>query len=232
MVTLIYVRGGDPSAPDIAQVCGMEYGIRHDYKAYAPVYMLDIDFHQYEHFTTDEQRRGFWRGYLAAVKKHQPRIAMAADYFDFASSTTLLHEQLADLRAFSIETVMVCPKFPAAVAAIPEWCVVAVSVPAKTYAGFLPDYRHLAGRRCHLLGGKPEKQADVLRKILGAEGEVVSIDGSYHAMKAARGQWFQGGQWFQVRGKRVLTRDLAIASGQNIVRYLQRALEEKQPLLT
>lgn len=228
---IIYVRGGDKTAPAVAQACGMEYGIRHDYKAYGPVYMLDIDFHKYEHFTTDDKRRAFWRGYMIAVDKHKPEVAMAADYFDFQSSTALLNEQLSDLQARGVNRIMVCPKFAAAVASIPDWCIVAVSVPAKTYAGFLPDYRELEGRMCHLLGGKPEKQVDVMRKILGAGGSVVSVDGSYHARKAGLGQWFDGGGWVQLRNRKVLTFDLAVASGKNIVKYLNRASLEAQPML-
>ena len=227
-IEIIYVRGGDKTAPAIAEATGMKYGIRHDYTSYAPaVHMLDIDFHRYEQLPFAE-KRAFWQVYRARVIELKPTIAMTADYFDFAGSGDLLNEQLHDLQILQVPRVMVCPKFPQAIDGIPDWCIVAVSVPAKSYAGFLPDYDHLKGRRVHLLGGKPELQADVARKILGAGGEIVSMDGSYHAMKAAKGQWWDGGRWVQLRRKRVSTTDLAIASGKNIVRYLRDACREKQ----
>lgn len=226
MVNVIYVRGGDKHAPDIAEKSGMEYGIRHDYKAYAPVFMLDIDFHSYEHLPANK-KRAFWQGYKTRAQELRPFVGMAADYFS-PDDSDLLSEQLSDLEALSIPVIMVCPKFHGAVADIPRDYVIAVSMPAPSYASFLPDYRTLNGRVVHLLGGKPEVQVEIGRKILGAGGSIVSVDGSYHAMKAAHGQWFDGGVWHQMRSKSVLTVDLSIASGINIVRYIRRGLTDSQ----
>lgn len=227
---VVYIRGGDITAPSIAAASGMAYGIRHDYTAYAPVYMLDIDFHSWLKLTTDCDRAYFWDSYMNEVNALQPALALAVDYFHPDQKTTL-YRQIDALRDM-VETVLVCPKFNGAVEDIPNFCRIALSVPSPTYAGFLPENMHvLNNRECHLLGGRPEKQADVMRKVLGVGGRVVSTDGDYHAMKAGHGQWFDGGEWVQLRSEAVSDTDLCIASGKNIVRYLRRVATEAQPEL-
>lgn len=214
---VIYCRGGDRAAPAIAQASGMLYGTRHDYTPYAPVFMLDINWHKFD-----------WQDYVSKVKLYKPVMAMVPDY-ERVSQRRNLYQCIRDLKPL-VARVMVCPKFAGAVAHIPSWCIVAVSVPTS-YAGFLPDFRELIGRKIHLLGGKPEAQAQIIRKLNGVGACVVSVDGSYHAMKAGLGQWFDGGVWSQLKNKNVSTADLTIASGINIVRYLQAALNETQPSL-
>lgn len=225
---IVYVRGGDKTAPAIAQASGMAYGTRHDYLPYADVFMLDVDFHRYQKLKTDEQREAFWQSYLAEVKEHKPFMAMAVDY-ERPEQRRVLYRQIRDLKPL-VTRILVCPKFVGAVQHIPSWCVVAVSVPTS-YAGFLPAYSHLKGRQVHLLGGKPEVQAQIIRKLIGVGAEVVSVDGSYHAMKAGFGQWFDGGRWVQLRRNVVSDTDLCLASARNIVRYLQDAAKECQPPL-
>lgn len=215
---VFYVRGGDKTAPAIAEASGMAYGTRNDYKAYAPVVMIDIKWKNYD-----------WTRYIRRVDEYQPAMAMVADY-QHPDQKELLYSQIKDLERLHIERVMVCPKFDRAIEDIPLGFIVALSVPS-TYAGFLPDYAHLKGRSVHLLGGRPEKQAEILRKVIGAGANVVSVDGSYHAMKAGHGQWFDGNRWPQVRRYSESTVDLTIASGKNIVRYLQRAYQESQAAL-
>lgn len=50
--TVVLVRGGDKDAPRIAQLAGMKYGIRHDYKAYGDVYMISRVIFQYRQCET------------------------------------------------------------------------------------------------------------------------------------------------------------------------------------
>jgi hypothetical protein len=213
---VIYVRGGDKTAPTIAAACGMQYGIRHDYTPYDDVFMLDIHWRAYD-----------WQDYLTKVRAYKPTIAMCAD-FERPEQYTDLMQQMIDLRPL-VSRVMVCPKFDSALAMIPDWALIAVSVPAPTYAGFIPPIEYLRGRDVHLLGGRPELQAELMTKIQAVGGQIVSVDGSYMAMKAAHGQWFTGGKWQQVSGE--TTANLTIASGKNIVRYLRRAQQYKQPAL-
>lgn len=218
MLKVFYVRGGDKTAPDIATASGMAYGTRNDYKAYAPVQMIDIKWTNYD-----------WARYIRRVDEYRPPMAMVADY-ESPDQKELLYSQIRDLERLQIQRIMICPKFDQAVKDVPLDFIIAVSVPT-TYAGFLPDYSHLKGRSVHLLGGRPEKQAEILQKIIGAGANVVSVDGSYHAMKAAHGQWFDGGRWLQVGQRSESTVDLTIASGKNIGRYLERAYQEAQPPL-
>ena len=215
---IIYVRGGDKSAPDIAFRSGMLYGTRNDYKAYASVFMIDIQWKRY-----------IWHKYLTCVESYAPVLAMAPDYLD-SGQKALLYSQIADLERLGVPEIMVCPKFEGAVFDIPERCIVAISVPSN-YAGYLPDFRHLRGRRVHLLGGKPELQAKIIVRLTGAGAHVFSVDGSYHAVKAGFGQWFNGHKWVDVRRRGVSSAELAVASGCNIVKYLNAAYERSQPSL-
>jgi hypothetical protein len=211
---IIFCRGGCKNAPAIALASGMLYGTRHDYTPYAPVFMLDINWHKFD-----------WQDYVSKVKLYQPVMAMVPDY-ERPTQRRALYRCIRDVKPL-VQRVMVCPKFVGAVAHIPSWCIVAVSVPTS-YAGFLPDFRELVGRKVHLLGGRPEVQAQIIRQLNGVGATVVSVDGSYHALKAGFGQWFDGGTWSQLRRGKVSDTDLSIASGKNIVRYLQNALKEQQ----
>lgn len=218
MMIIVYCRGGDKDAPSIAAAAGMAYGTRSDYIPYAPVYMLDINWKSY-----------VWADYLDKVRDYKPAMAMTPDY-EYPSQRRNLYRCIRDLKPL-VSLVMVCPKFPGAIAHIPKWCVVAVSVPTS-YAGYLPDYRDLIGRRVHLLGGKPEVQADIIRKLSGLNVEVISVDGSYHAMKAGYGQWWDGGQWIQTRANGALDRDLCRVSAINIAKYLHNVHNtQSQPSL-
>lgn len=206
---IIYVRGGNKRAPDIAQRGGMLYGTRNDYKAYGDVYMIDIKWKDYD-----------WQKYLNKIEAYRPQIAMVADY-EHPSQRQLMYQQIRDLKALGVPRIMVCPKFAGAVAHIPTWCVVAVSVPTE-YAGFLPHPSELAGREIHLLGGHPDQQL-YLTQVYGAMGGVViSVDGNVLGSKAQRGQyWRADGGWESKRGQGVPTDDLAVMSAVNIRKYFE-----------
>jgi hypothetical protein len=214
---IVYIRGGDKHAPEVAKAAGMHYGTRHDYKSYGDVWMLDIKWTKYD-----------WRNYLDIVRQHAPMMALAPDY-EWPWQWTALQRQIDDLRGL-VAHVLVCPKFVGAVCHIPLDCVVAVSVPAPSYAGFLPDLRDLAGRKVHLLGGRPETQARLIQRLHGVGAEVFSVDGSYLSMKAGHGQWFDGSRWIQLNDKRTPNWELETASAVNVVKLL-RAQTEAQPML-
>lgn len=216
---IVYVRGGDKHAPNIAEASGMAYGVRHDYTPYAPIYMLDIRWDKYD-----------WSDYLSKVKRYKPTLAMAPDY-EWRWQWTNLRRQLDDLRNLNVPHIMVCPKFAGAVAHIPMDCVVAVSVPTD-YAGFLPDYRHLTERRVHLLGGRVDIQADLIRKLKGVGAVIVSVDGSHHARKAQLGQWWDGGCWVQLRRKKDSNEVLTLASAKRVYSTLMDVFQtQTQPML-
>lgn len=211
----ILVRGGDKTAPIIAKESGWLYGLRNDYKSYAEdVYMLDIHWTNYE-----------WSSYLDKIKQVKPTVAMVADY-EHPSQRRELYRQLRDLKPL-VQQVMVCPKFIGAIAHIPSWVTIAVSIPTS-YAGFLPPMEELRGRKIHLLGGSPQKQADFIRKANGVGAKVISLDANYHVRKAGLGQFWQYGKWIQTRGKGWTNSELAIESGRNLKLYFDALLGEKQ----
>lgn len=204
---VVYVRGGDKLAPKIAELSGMEYGTRHDYKAYAPVYMLDIHWRDYD-----------WVDYLAILTAHMPTLAMVADY-EHPSQREMMHQQIADLRAIGIERVMCCPKFVGACADIPNDVILAISVPTG-YAGFMPPPDEVGNRDVHLLGGHPDQQAYCIYHKYAA-ANVVSVDGNILALKAGYGQyWRETGGWQKAKHKEFTSEELALKSAVNIVTYL------------
>lgn len=205
---LIYVRGGDKSAPEIAQKGGWHYGIRHDYKPYADVYMLDVKWDDY-----------VWSDVLAKAARWQPKRMMVPDLLS-PGQVPLMLSQIDDLKSLGVDRVMACPKFFGAVAHIPDDCIVAVSVPTG-YAGYLPRPEELTGRDVHFLGGHPDQWAWLLR--LYSSANVVSMDGNELGTKAAKGQyWDLSGRWV-VPGRPTPTLDLAILSALNIRAYLESA---------
>lgn len=217
MVEFVYVRGGDKTAPVIAAAAGVGYGVRDDYTAYTTVTMLDINW-----------KRVNWARYMELIDQYRPTLALAPDY-EYPWQFTALTRQIEDLRA-RVSRVLVCPKFNGAIQHVPLWCRIALSVPAPSYAGFLPeDLSVLAGRKIHLLGGKPEKQMDLITKLAAVGAIVESADGSFLAMKAANGQYFENGKWRDVRGKGIPTIELATMSARNIPKYLKGATGYKQP---
>lgn len=215
---IIYVRGGDKTAPEIAKLAGMAYGIRHDYIPYAPIYMLDIHWTNYR-----------WSDYIEKVKRYQPTIAMVPDY-EHPSQRVVMMQRAIELKSL-VKRVMICPKFMGALDHIPHWALVAVSVPAPSYAGFIPPLHKLYGRNVHLLGGRPEKQTELITKINAVGGRVVSVDGSYMAMKAGKGQYFHDGKWIQSQRGIMTDKELTVISAKAIYTYLHNAQNYQQPML-
>src|SRR5690606_19035862 len=132
-------NGAGDTYPHIARESGVAYGTRSSERARAWPYMLDIDWR--------EQSAGklTWQDYMQQVARYHPVQAMCADY-EHPGQRRQLYQQIRDLHAAGVLRIMVCPKFPGAVAHIPHWCIVAVSVPSS-YAGFIPDSDELTGRR-------------------------------------------------------------------------------------
>lgn len=204
---IIYCRGGDKDAPKIAQESGMLYGTRYDYKAYAPVYMLDGGEHPE------------WTSYLKRATEWQPVLALSGDYF---GDTETMLRQVDELKALGVERVAVCPKFTGAVALIPVDCLIAVSV-RTSYAGFQPFPDELSGRELHLLGGHPDQQLMLKQIYESAGAEVASVDGNILGFKAAMGQfWRKVGGWQTATKGRFDDIHLAIQSALNIREYFNR----------
>lgn len=220
------VQGNNARMPEVARRSGMAYGTRHIEKAQDWPYALDIHWRDYD-----------WADYMHKVATWRPVQALAPDY-EHPSQRRTLYAQIRDLKVAGVLRVMACPKFPGAVAHLPSWCVVAVSVPS-TYAGFVPDFAELRGRRVHLLGGSPVKwfgqtskgkQANptgYIAAITGAGGRVISVDGNAHTATAAQGGYWRDGRW-QFDREAFDLYDLAALSGRNIVAQLNAVSQHQQ----
>lgn len=221
----IYVRGGDKTAPVIARKAGALYGTRDDYTIYDDIHMLDANWKACD-----------WQRMLSIIAEHKPHMVVVPDYEAHEQLPTVL-SRVHELRKIGTPEILIVPKFRHAVLDIPSDCIVAVSMPAPSYAGFLPDFRLLKDRRCHLLGGRPDStktrigQAEAIRKITGAGGQVVSVDGNYSARAGQVGRWFDGGKWQQTRSKTVDTVEIQAHSLSNIIDYLRGAFVNSQPML-
>jgi GNAT superfamily N-acetyltransferase len=205
----VHVQGNNRRFPKIAAAAGMAYGTRHTEKARGKPFMLDIDWQGYD-----------WREYMEQVNAYQPVCAMAADY-ERPDQRRQLYQQIRDLKAAGVLRVMVAPKFVGAVAHIPSWCVVALSVPSQ-YAGWLPDVEELRGRRVHLLGGSPRLVRDLLPKLRAVGARVLSYDYNAHDRAAQSGVIWRDGQWWRPPVVRPRSKqayyDLIQASAANIRR--------------
>lgn len=180
---IIYCRGGDKFAPNLAAAAGMRYGVRYDYTAYGDVYMLDGGLNPR------------WAHYQKRAAKLRPHFALVPDYF--RPDEISLHLYIQDVARFA-PRVGVCPKFTGAVYHIPSDCVICESIPSE-YAGWIiPDDELLSNRDYHLLGGDPRAQKSEIQRIHARGGRVVSLDGNKLAMKAAHGQVFSAsGKWLK-----------------------------------
>lgn len=209
---LVMGNGKGDTFPRIARASGMAYGTRHIEQPRAWPYMVDIHWRDYD-----------WSDYMQKIGAWRPVQAMVADY-EHPAQRRLMYQQIRDLRAAGVLRVMVCPKFAGAVAHIPSWCIVAVSVPSK-YAGYVPPLHELKGRRVHLLGGSPVQQRKWQIALQGAGAIVVSVDGNAHVGVAKSAAFWDGTRWMKKGGARIDTagyEQLVIESGRNIVRMINQ----------
>lgn len=216
-------NGKADTFPRVARESGLAYGTRSSEQARVWPYMLDVDWKQFN------AGKLTWADYMHLIAQYHPVQAMCVDY-EHPDQRRQLYQQIRDLRNAGVLRVMVCPKFDGAVAHIPRWCVVAVSVPSS-YAGFVPDGAELAGRRVHLLGGSPHAQRRWMLRLQGAGAKVVSFDGNSHEKVAQKAKLFLDGKWQQANGRAVTPDDqiqLTILSGRNILRMMNTLHEVKQ----
>lgn len=213
------VQGNNRRMPDVARASGMAYGTRHIEQPRDWPFAVDIHWRDYD-----------WTDYMAKIRAWKPVQALVADY-EHPSQRRQMYRQIRDLRAAGVLRVLVCPKFNGAVAHIPSWCVVAVSVPS-TYAGFMPALSELRGRRVHLLGGTPVKwfTNGLITKLAGAGAKVISVDGNSHTRAAQSGVYWLNGRWQTDRIKFSMD-ELSVISGRNIVKQLNEFAAYQQPKL-
>lgn len=223
----VVVRGNCKRTPDICRVAGSAYGIQEHQTAYAPVFMLDVEFEAPN-----------WTTYLETVKALQPVQALVVDYADPANKAEML-QQVQDLRDSGVLRTVVCVKFHGAALDIPRDCIIGVSLRTNgklanghnKFAGFMPHFGELTGRRCHLLGGSPQLQKDTIAKLHGYGATVISVDGNAQFGAAGKGSVYGENTWNRRRGDKVEYYAAAQQSTQAIQRELN-AVEMKQlPLI-
>lgn len=227
----VLVQGNNAEMPRVARESGWAYGTRAAEKPRDWAYQVDLEF-------SEDWRAFDWDGYMAKVRAWKPVAALALDYFERAQLPTLL-AQIADLKAAGVLRVLVCPKFHGAVADIPADCIVAISVPS-TYAGFVPDFAELRGRKVHLLGGSPPKwfgsrrsrnsATGYIAALQGAGARVISVDGNAHTGAAEQGGVWQGGVW-DFKTTPLDLYGFMVTSGRNIGRDLHQSAEVRQEAL-
>lgn len=200
--------GGAKRYPEYAGLLRVAYGARSDSTAYVQPLMVDINW-----------RKPDWTRHMDYVRKYKPVMAMVVDY-ERPSQRREMYRQIRDLRDVGVLRVMVCPKFVGAVAHIPSWCVIAISVPTG-HAGFLPDASELVGRKLHLLGGHPDQHNYLIHQRY-TQSTVISIDSSQACTKALRGQHWHGRNWLTVPKNRVSSEKLMEISSITIPDYLSK----------
>jgi GNAT superfamily N-acetyltransferase len=208
----IQCAGNNRKFPDICRATGIAYGSRHDDQFRAQPFMMDINWKKYD-----------WSDYLRKIETHRPVMAMVPDY-ERPEQRRMLYQQIRDLKARGVLRIMVCPKWDGAIAHIPSWCVVAVSVPSG-YAGYIPPLHQLKGRNVHLLGGSPKKQREYMLKIAGVGGRVVSVDGNSHTRMQS--MIWNGSQWKSAGGNMPYY-DMVEYGARNIASSMQTTAEYKQ----
>lgn len=139
----ILVRGASKAVPKIASDGGWLYGTRHDHKPYDRVHMLDVNWKAYK-----------WADVCNKVACYQPTMALVPD-FEHPSQLGQILQRIAQLQDLGVPEILICPKFEEAIPVMPMSVIIAISVPAPDYAGYIPPLWQIQNRRVHLLGGIP-----------------------------------------------------------------------------
>jgi GNAT superfamily N-acetyltransferase len=224
----ILVQGTNREMPRIARETGWAYGVRAIEKPRDWCFQVDLEF-------SEDWRSFDWQTYIEQIRAWKPVAALALDYFEPAQLPTLL-AQIDDLRAAGVMRVLVCPKFHGAVKDIPTDCIVAISIPSS-YAGFVPHFSELRGRKVHLLGGSPPKwfgsqrsqnnATGYIAAVQGAGATIISVDGNAHTARAEQGAIWRDCVW-DFSAAPVDLYGFMVESGNNIRRDLHKSASVQQ----
>jgi uncharacterized protein DUF6610 len=139
--------------------------------------LIDIDWEHYD-----------FERHLAAVRDVRPHLTVARDVIDCEALADTL-EQAWELSRWASKVIIV-PKdvrlTPLLTEVIPPQFLLGYSVPTRYGATLIP--LEAFGRRpVHLLGGRPDVQQAIARKL-----QVYSFDGNRITLDAAFGKYFTG----------------------------------------
>lgn len=89
---------------------------------------------------------------------------------------------------------LIVPKLPGQIAMLPSHVAIGYSIPTSS-GGARYELWELENRRVHLLGGSPQEQMDIYKK-LASRAAVMSVDGNM-AMMVARNfsEYWEAGVW-------------------------------------
>lgn len=187
---LIYCAAGNSAFARAAVEEGWLYGARLPATVYERVYFADQNWKQPERVA-----------YLQALAQHRPTLATVRDLEAENQLTEVL--AWAEEAARHVPRVVVVPKVPGLLAAIPERIggaeiLLGYSVPTRYGSTPVPLWE-FGRRRVHLLGGSPQRQLELAGYL-----EVVSVDGNMmHHMAHACRFWSRRkgakGHWMQLR---------------------------------
>jgi len=183
---LIFCAANNHQHAEIALAAGFRYGAQLPNTVYFPPYFIDQDWTDYDH-----------DAYLAAIQEHATvQVATAQDWEHFDQLETLL-EQAEDIAAL-VEVVVIIPKVPGAVHHLPQRIGgkevrLGYSVPTS-YAGTPVPLAEFGRRPVHLLGGSPEQQMALAKRlnVRSADGNKImrmanQFNGVWQAQQAPRG---------------------------------------------
>lgn len=171
-VALIYCADGNPAFARAAIDAGWLYGARLPAWVGLPIYFADQDWRSPDR-----------AGYMAAIGRHRPEMAVVLDYEHPDQRDEVL--SWAEEAAQYVRRVVIVPKVPGTLGTIPgkigrAEVVLGYSVPTSYGASPVPTWEF--GRRpAHLLGGSPQRQMELAGYL-----NVVSADGNMPAQQARR----------------------------------------------
>lgn len=187
---LIYCAGGNKRFARIAIEEGFRYGARLPCRVHYPIFFADQDWKNPDR-----------RAYMVALERHRPSMATVLDWEREDQLPEVL--EWAEEATKWVERVVIIPKVPGGVPRIPRTVgsrevVLGYSVPTKYGATDLP-IEAFAGWPVHLLGGSPEAQIRIHRRMT-ERSRVVSVDGNYSQRMARYGKYWSVDAWREGRG--------------------------------
>lgn len=182
---VIYCADGNPRMAEIAIDAGMLYGARLPGSVGYRPYFADQDWTQ-----PDRAK------YMAALAEHRPHMATVLDLER--------HDQLGEVLSWAeeaarhVQTVIIIPKAHGVIDKLPRTIGGATvrlgySVPTR-YGGTTVPLHEFEGWPVHLLGGSPEKQMHLWRKL-----DVWSVDTNYTKRMAQSGYFWSDVRWSKIR---------------------------------
>jgi hypothetical protein len=185
-IEIIYCANGNRRFAQIAIEAGMTYGAQLPGTVYFRPEFADQDW-----------KKPNRAAYMAALARHQPRMATVIDWERADQLPDVL--SWAEEAAQYVETVIIIPKVLGGIPRLPRRIGGAAvrlgySVPTA-YGGTELPLWEFAGWPVHLLGGSPHRQLHVAHYL-----EVVSADGNYANRKATQFcEYWNGARWLPVR---------------------------------